>query len=137
MTDDFLIDTNIIVYAYDTTEGRKHEIAREILEDAFRDKQITISVQNLTEFYNITTKKIKKPLSKEQAKEIIEIMAKFKGFKKIAPNENTILKAIDLPLPFWDAMIAATMLENNITRIYTENTKDFSIEGIKAVNPFE
>ena len=37
----------------------------------------------------------------------------------------------------WDAFIAATMIENKIFNIYTENTKDFSkIDGIKARNPF-
>ena len=28
---DRLIDTNILVYAYDTSEGTKHDIAKEIL----------------------------------------------------------------------------------------------------------
>ncbi|MBI2445074.1 hypothetical protein HYV43_01665 [Candidatus Micrarchaeota archaeon] len=33
---------------------------------------------------------------------------------------------------------AATMLENGITTIYTENVEDFEkIPGIKAVNPFD
>ncbi len=32
---DRLIDTNILVYAYDISEGEKHEIAKDILEKIF------------------------------------------------------------------------------------------------------
>lgn len=39
-------------------------------------------------------------------------------------------------MKFWDVMLAAAMLENGVNKIYTENTKDFKIPGIKAVNPF-
>jgi len=39
---------------------------------------------------------------------------------------------------FWDALIAATMIENNVFTIFTENTKDFKkIKGITAINPLE
>jgi predicted nucleic acid-binding protein len=53
---------------------------------------------------------------------------------------TTIKSAIDLSnennMSFWDSLIAATMIENNIFNIYTENVKDFKISGINAVNPF-
>ena len=38
----------------------------------------------------------------------------------------------------FDYFLAATMLDNDIGRILTANTKDFSrIPGIEAVNPFK
>ena len=40
--------------------------------------------------------------------------------------------------PFWDALIAACMLEHGIEVIVTENEKDFkNIAGITVVNPFK
>ncbi len=40
--------------------------------------------------------------------------------------------------PFWDALIAETMLENGVSTIYTENEKDFKkMRGINAINPFK
>jgi predicted nucleic acid-binding protein len=39
--------------------------------------------------------------------------------------------------PFWDALIAACMLENGIEIIVTENERDFKrIPGITVTNPF-
>ncbi len=140
MTDEiFLLDTNILVYAVDSTDKRKHEIAKEIIEDCFRGQKIAISLQNLAEFFITATKKIDKPLTAKEALETIQLLIEVKDFKKISLNENTLIKAIELSAqaPFWDAMIAATMLQNGINHIYTENTKDFQIPGITAINPFK
>ena len=40
--------------------------------------------------------------------------------------------------PFWDALIAATMLEHGIDTIVTENERDFKkIPGITIINLFQ
>jgi predicted nucleic acid-binding protein len=39
---------------------------------------------------------------------------------------------------FWDALIVATMEENSIDTIITENEKDFKkVKWIKTINPFK
>jgi predicted nucleic acid-binding protein len=39
--------------------------------------------------------------------------------------------------PYWDALIAACMLENRIHAIVTENERDFKkIPGLSVKNPF-
>jgi predicted nucleic acid-binding protein len=57
-------------------------------------------------------------------------------------NAGTIMKAMEIVesarAPFWDALIAACMLEHGIEIIVTENEKDFKkIPGITVVNPFK
>lgn len=43
-----------------------------------------------------------------------------------------------LKVPFWDALIAACMLENGIKIIVTENEKYFRrVAGIRVINPFK
>ena len=54
---DRLIDTNILVYAYDTSEGTKHDIAKEILKKIWQDGGGVVCVQNLMEFFVVITKK--------------------------------------------------------------------------------
>jgi predicted nucleic acid-binding protein len=138
MTDEILLDSNILVYAVDNTDRKKHEIAKEILEDGLRGQKIAISLQNLAEFFITSTRKIKNPLTPKEALETIQLLIELNDFKKISLKEQTLIKAIELSsqAPFWDAMIAATMLENGISQIYTENTKDFQIPGITPINPF-
>ncbi|NUO09123.1 MAG: hypothetical protein HUU08_10660 [Candidatus Brocadia sp.] len=44
------IDTNVIIYAYDTSAGAKHEIAKEILTDLWNSGLGVLSTQVLQEF---------------------------------------------------------------------------------------
>jgi predicted nucleic acid-binding protein len=42
----------------------------------------------------------------------------------------------EFDVPYWDALIAATMRENGVTRIYTEDEKSFrKIPWLEVVNP--
>lgn len=52
--------------------------------------------------------------------------------------EQAMNTAINQKVDFWDALIAETMKENGIVKIYTENEQDFmKIPGIKVVNPLK
>ncbi len=142
MPENRLIDSNIIVYAFDRSEGGKHEKAKAIISLCLDKKEtFFISLQNISEFYNIVTTKIEKPLSKQEARKICYDLSRFSGFVKLVPNAQTLIEAMHLnekyDLDYWDALIAATMRENHVSAIITENLKDFNkVPGINAVNPF-
>lgn len=134
----FLLDTNILIYAYDKDEIKKSTKAEELLARCFVGEIVlAISNQNLAEFVYATTRKSK--LSFEQAMINIYDIFNSKTFKKINYSAKTILSAIEIAnefkMPFWDALLAATMRENGIFNIYTENAKDFKMPWINAVNP--
>ncbi len=139
MTADSLIDSNLLVYAFDRAEGKKHEKAREFLFKAMDSKAGTLSSQNLAEFhYNMTKKKT--GLSPEASQKAI--MGFCNAFRIISYNQNTVIEAIGTEtiygIHFWDALLATTMQENKIRAIYTENTKDFrKVPWLKAINPLE
>lgn len=57
------LDTNIIVYAYDVSAEKKHEIAEEILMNLWNYGQGVISTQVLQEFFVSVTQKIPQPLT--------------------------------------------------------------------------
>jgi len=135
-----LMDTNIIVYSNDTTEADKHLITKKFLKTIVTSHDIFISVQNLGEFSRIITEKISRPLSYNKAKEMITNYSN--AFKTITYSEKTILRALTLKsesnLHFWDSLIVATMEENSINTIITENEKDFrKVKWIKVINPFK
>jgi predicted nucleic acid-binding protein len=139
----FLIDTNIIAYAYDNSEPEKRKKCFELLNKIFNgEKEAHISNQILGELFYTLTKNFKKTLDKEKANLILRSLIKSSNWVKINYTHKTIEKAIILSneynLPFWDSLISATMLENNILTIYTENEKDFkNIPGIKVINPLK
>jgi len=143
MTEDsslFLIDTNILVYASELEEGAKNQKSKELINRCWQGKDtLAVSAQNLAEFVFVTTKKTK--LDLEEAKTFVGYIVNFNGFKKIDYSAKTILSAIEIAnefkMPFWDSLLAATMRENGIFNIYTENAKDFKMPWINAVNPFK
>ena len=66
-----LIDTNILVYAYDTSEGAKHEASKEVLRLIWIEGEGVVCVQNLMEFFVVITKKVENPVDMTTAKEIV------------------------------------------------------------------
>ena len=143
MTEDselFLVDTNILVYSYDKDEPPKRSKAEELLSKCFSGEiSLAISIQNLAEFVSVTTRKSK--LSFEQARINVNDLIDTPNFKKIGYKAETIISAIkianEFKTSFWDALLAATMKENGIFNIYTENVNDFKMPWIKAVNPLK
>ena len=140
----FLIDSNILVYAIDSSEPEKHSIAKDLLGKCFLGQvKYALSLQNLSEFFVVVTKKIKNPISHAEAADIVKKFIAFSGFVKFSQTAKSVSIALDLcvlntSLSYWDALVGAVMIENGIFAIYTENTKDFSkIAGIKAINPFK
>lgn len=86
------------------------------------------------------TKKVERPLLPQQAREIVEAMLAFSGWRILIPSTDSLKEAMRLvethKVPFWDANLAAVALKNKVRVIITENTKDFQILGIRAKNPF-
>lgn len=139
---DRLIDTNILVYAYDISEGPKHTIANQLLKQIWQNGGGVVCVQNLMEFFVVITKKVTYPISVADAKIIIDDMTKSDSWRVIDRDINTFLQAIDLVSQYsvhlWDATVAACMKEHGVLHIVTENTKDFEkIPDIHVLFPFE
>jgi predicted nucleic acid-binding protein len=138
---DRLIDTNILVYAYDTSEGIKHEVSNQLLKQIWEQGGGVVCIQNLAEFFVVITRKVSSPISIVEAKVIIEDMINSENWWIIDRDVNTLLSAIDLVsqyrIHFWDAMIVVCMKDYGITDIVTENKKDFEvIPDINVIFPF-
>jgi predicted nucleic acid-binding protein len=136
-----LVDTNILVYAFDSSEKAKHAEAKAILSSCLeRREKFFLSTQNISEFYVVISQKIENPLPKKEAMELCRKLVAFTGFIKISPEPPTLLDAMRLDSAhnagYWDCLIAATMKANGVSVILTENVKDFGkIPGIVAENP--
>lgn len=130
-----LVDSNILIYLFDSDEPIKHELAIKWLESSF-NKTIFVSAQNLREFaFRALSKST--PLEK-----IIEFLDLFNSkFIVLQDDQYDTKIAIELckgnSKLFWDANIVSVMLRNKIDCIYTENTKDFETLGVKTINPLK
>lgn len=142
MSDEFFVDTNVLVYAFDVSEKNRRNAAQKIVEGITAGKVAGIvSNQVLAEFFSAVTKKIEKPIAPAAAQIIVNGLIDSVHWKKINYTQSTVSNAINASInekkPFWDSLIAQTMLENGVFSILTENTKDFSATQIKPINPFK
>jgi len=129
------IDTNVLVYAFDTAYPEKHKAAQAIVRDIFNGKQeAVVTNQILAEFAAVVTRKIEKSMQKEDAGAIVEAIIASGNWQILNYTEKTVVHALKSKESFWDALIAQTLLENNVKTIITENGKHFT--SIRAVNPF-
>lgn len=127
MKNELFFDTNILYYAYDLSEPSKRESCLKLVEKAFMG-EITgvISNQVMVELFNALTRKSGVPTDKA----------------KINYTHNTVLKTLQTFIifksPFLDPLISDTMKENGLTKIVTENEKDFhAIPGLYVFNPLK
>ena len=133
-----LVDTNLLVYAY-AEISPKGQKAAELLNDCFQGRTIlAVSLQNIGEFCNVALRKYK--LNPAMIHKVSTHLLACTTLVKVAYTGTTLLSAVALSassnLEFWDAVLAATMKENAIDTIYTEDNGFGKVPGIKVVNPF-
>jgi predicted nucleic acid-binding protein len=137
--DKIFIDTNIMIYAYDVTAGKKHEVAGRILADLWDSGHGVISTQVLQEFFVNVVQKIPKPMEISQAKEII---GDFLKWHVVVNNGDSILDAIDICVKygysFWDSMIIEAAVKGGAAVLISEDLQDGRIvSGVVIRNPFK
>lgn len=137
MTDKVFFDSNIFVYGSDKACPDKMKIARNLIASVAEKGNGVISTQNLQEFYNASTKKLRR--DKNEVKENVEQIAEL--FPVVQINVPLITKAVDLQiryqLSFYDALIVATASKENCVICYSEDLNNGQIyDGVKIINPF-
>ena len=134
----FLVDTNILVYAYDRTEYTKQGRARQVLDWLYRTGLGTLSTQVLGEFFAAVTRGITEKMSAQDGYSIVKDYAS--SWKVLPMTAETILESargvVEHQFSYYDAQIWATAKLNGIPDVLSE---DFShgrrIEGVEFHNP--
>ncbi len=131
------IDTNILVYAFDTSEPEKRKACKKIFEDIMSGRlKGVVTNQILAEFCYVVTSKVNKPLSRDQAADIVAAILTSENWIVLDYAASTVLAALHSKKPFWDSLIIQTLLEHDVQKIYTENTADFRGSMIAPMRPF-
>lgn len=133
-----LIDTNILIYAYAELSPKRQK-AVEILQACMLGKtRHFLALQNIGEFCSVALKKYSLEIG--EVMETAEELLQERNLVKLQYNGETLNCALAIMkqsrISFWDAVLAATMKENGIETIYTEDAGFSKIDGIKCVNPF-
>ena len=132
------IDTNILIYAYDRSDGEKHRVASRLIEKCWENESGRVSLQVLQEFYVNVTQKIPKPLERDIARKIISDLSKWQVH---IPAVEDLLQAIDLQmaysLSFWDAMVVQSAAHLGCRQLFSEDlSHGQSYRNVQVINPF-
>ncbi len=138
MPDRDFFDTNILVYAVDRSEPDKQSKARRLLRSAVENETGAVSAQVLGEFFTVVTRRIRQPLSIEQAEEVVEQIAILPVVDlDLALVRRAVETCRRYQISYWDALIIAAAQQARCTRVLSEDLNaGQTYDGIPVVNPF-
>ncbi len=134
-----LVDTSVLVYAYDRSEPEKQARALQVLDRLAVSGAGALSTQVLSEFFVAVTRKLPAPLTLDEAYE--RVVGHLQSWTILDLTAMVVLEAVrgvrDYQFSFWDAQIWASARLNQVEIVFSE---DFSpgavVEGVRFVNPF-
>ncbi len=145
-SDPALLDTNVLVYALFPAMPQ-YAASRALLDQAkVRGASFCIAPQNLVEFFAVVTdpRRITQPRTSDEALQAIDDMLALPGLTLLPVPIDLIDRWKQLlrqqPLTVrkraFDTQLVATMLGNQVTRIYTHNVADFQVfPQLQVVTP--
>ncbi|HEY4382518.1 MAG TPA: PIN domain-containing protein [Acidobacteriaceae bacterium] len=132
------VDTNILIYAHDADQKKKHAIARKLLIDLLQTQSLAVSPQVLQEFYVNVTRKISRTLTKRAAREIVDDFSVWCVETGAADIAAAFRIEDEAKISFWDAMICASAQKSGATVLLTEDMNSGQkIAGVQIHNPFQ
>ena len=136
-----LVDTNILVYRYDSRYPQKQEIAADLLRQGILNNSLVLPHQALIEFIAAVTRPMARGslLSVDEAhREVEELLVQF---PVIYPTENTVRTALRgaalYKLSWFDAHLWAYADERGLDTLWSEDFEDDRLYGrVRVRNPF-
>ena len=137
MSDRYFVDTNILMYAHDASAGPKHERAKALVEELWRDRNGVVSTQVLQELAVNLRRKAARPID---AKATRDIVADYLTWQVVVNSGESILDALDLEaryrISFWDALVLQAANASGAEVLYSEDLSDGQTYGsVRVVNP--
>jgi predicted nucleic acid-binding protein len=132
------VDTNVLAYAHDAADQRRQPIAAAVIDGLWRARDGVLSTQVLTEFYVVVTRKFDPPLSRRDARRLVDAYA---AWPVVQVDPPLIIAASALEeqhsLSFWDALIIEAARRSGADRVLSEDLQHGRrIAGLVIENPF-
>lgn len=137
MSDKYFVDTNILMYAHDTAAGAKHERAKALVEELWRNRSGVVSTQVLQELCVNLRRKAGRPLD---LKTVREIVGDYLAWDVVVNTGTSILEALDIEeryrISFWDALVIQAAEASGAALLYSEDLSNRRVYGtVEVVNP--
>jgi len=134
-----LIDTNVLVYAFDQNDTERQDRALSLLRQLEMQGIGWLSVQALAEFFTAATRRLRPALSPTEALDQLGRLSRTYPILPLTPQ--VVLEAgrgvRDHRLNYWDAQVWAMAYLHQIPTILSDGFSTGAVlEGVRFVNPF-
>jgi len=138
MTALVFVDTNVLVHARDTRDAIKHSKAAEWIRMLWNEQRGRTSVQVLSDYYDVITRKFARQVSREDAWDDVQ---RFLSWHPQSIDEEVLVTARGIEqrhrLGWWDSLIVAAARVQGCALLLTEDLQDGAdYSGLSVRNPF-
>jgi predicted nucleic acid-binding protein len=131
------VDTNVLVYLFDSDSPDKQSRARAALQQALERGAVVISTQVLQEFFVTVTRKLTRPLAARAAEAALRSLMEL-SVVQIDP-ELVLAAALSSRrdrISFWDSLILAAASAAGCQEVLSEDLQHGqSFAGVRVANP--
>lgn len=137
MGEKYFVDTNILIYAHDSSAGAKHLRAREVVQRLWETGEGVLSTQVLQELCINLRRKVKKTLPVEEVRSLVQ---DYFSWEIVVNTATSVLQALDLELrykiSFWDALVLQAAEASGAAILYSEDlAADQRYGTVQVINP--
>lgn len=130
------LDSNILVYAVDPRDARKHDLAAQIVDTAIDSACARISAQVLFEFSNICLKKLQMPPDA-----VLKLLDSLSYIETVDQTPDLVTRSVEIRalygISLQDAMIVAAAEKARCNELLSEDLNDGQLyAGVRVRNPF-
>jgi len=138
MSDKHFVDTNLLMYAHDTSAGAKHDQAKSLVEELWRSRSGGLSTQVLQELCVNLRRKAGRPLDLKATREIV---LDYLSWEVVVNTSESVLEAMEIEerhgISFWDALVIQAAESAGAAVLYSEDLSHNQMYGgVRIVNPF-
>jgi predicted nucleic acid-binding protein len=138
MNGSYFIDTNIIIYAFDSSQPARQARSRALIQDGLLTGLGVISTQVVQEFLNVATRKFAAPLRIEDA--VLYLRQVLNPLCRVYPDLSLYERCLELQAEtgysFYDSLILAAALHAGCDILYSEDLQaGRTNHGLTIVNP--
>jgi len=138
MSERFFVDTNVLVYLYDSGHAAKQAVAAEWLMRLWRERSGRTSTQVLNELYVTLTRKLARGLRADEAWDIVQSLM---AWEPQPIDRDLLLRAREIErryrISWWDSLIVSAAQLQDCDVLLTEDLQTGMIfDRVTVLNPF-
>ena len=133
-----VVNTNVLIYSHDVDAGRKHEIAKKLIGELWKEREGFLSMQVLQEFYVMLMSGAGSPVPRRAARDLLQA---YSVWPIVSLDAADLDAASDVEerhrLSFRDALIVVAARKSGAALLLAEHIQPYrAITGLDVRNPF-